>query len=333
MTEKQRLIDVLDGKVTDRPPVICPGGMMNAAVTEVVKEIVNNHNTDVDSMVEAAVKVREITGFENYGVPFCMTIESEPFDVEVDLGSKLVEPRITEYNEKVLEQLDEIQVKHSKRAISVLEAIARLKNDEIPVIGNITGPMSVVTSVIEPTDYYKMMRKDRVKAKKFLEVVTDYLIQFSLEMIDRGADLIAMSDPSATGEILGRKNFEEFMIPLYRRISEAVHGRDKKIIIHICGKSRAILESLNESGADSLSFDSVVGIGQARDVLRVPIMGNVSTQLLDQGEAASIRVHTEGVIKNGTAIVSPACGLAMSTPVRNLKAMTSTVKGDRDGNS
>lgn len=326
MTEKQRLLDVLDGKKADRPPVICPGGMMNAAVTEVVEGMKQNHNSDIDAMVEAAVKVREITGFENYGVPFCMTIESEPFDVEVDLGSKLVEPRITKYNEDILNHLDEIKVKHSERALVVLEAISRLKNDEIPVIGNITGPMSVVTSVIEPTDYYKMMRKDKVMAMKFLEVVTDYLIKFAVEMIENGADLIAMSDPSATGEILGKKNFEEFMIPMYKKISEAVHEKERKIIIHICGKSKSILESLNESGADSLSFDSAVGIKQAKEVLEAPIMGNVSTQLLDQGEEGKVKLHTETTIKDGTSIVSPACGLAMSTPIKNLKAMTDTVK-------
>lgn len=331
MTEKQRLLDVLNGKKTDRPPVICPGGMMNAAVTEVVEEIKKNHNSDVDAMVEAAIKVHEITGFENYGVPFCMTIESEPFDVKVDLGSKLVEPRITKYNEEILNNLDEIKsnqikIQHSERAKTVLEAISRLKNNKIPVIGNITGPMSVVTSVIEPTDYYKMMRKDKVKAMKFLDVVTDYLIKFSTEMIENGADLIAMSDPSATGEILGKNNFEEFMIPMYKKISDAVHKKEKKIIIHICGKSQSILESLNDSGADSLSFDSVVGIRKAKEILGVPIMGNVSTQLLDQGEKEKVKIHTETAIKDGTSIVSPACGLAMSTPIENLKAMTDAVK-------
>ncbi len=329
MTEKQRLIDILNGKHTDRPPVICPGGMMNAAVTEVVEGMKKNHNSDLDAMVEAAVKVHEITGFENYGVPFCMTIESEPFDVEVDLGNKLVEPRITKYNEDILNHLDEIKVKHSKRALTVLEAIARLKNNEIPIIGNITGPMSVVTSIIEPTDYYKMMRKDKVRAMRFLEVVTDYLIKFSVEMIENGADLIAMSDPSATGEILGKKNFEEFMIPMYKKISKAVHRRGVKIILHICGKSKSILESLNESGADALSFDSVVGIKQAKEILKAPIMGNVSTQLLDQGEGSAIKLHTQTVIKDGTSIVSPACGLAMSTPVKNLKAMTDAVKNKK----
>ncbi len=116
------------------------------------------------------------------------------------------------------------------------------------------------------------------------------------------------------------------MIPMYKKISEAVHEKGIKIIIHICGKSQSILESLNESGADSLSFDSAVGIKEAKKVLRTPIMGNVSTQLLDQGEKEKVELHTETAIKNGTSIVSPACGLAMSTTIKNLKIMTDTVK-------
>jgi len=116
------------------------------------------------------------------------------------------------------------------------------------------------------------------------------------------------------------------MIPMYKKISEAVHEKGVKIIIHICGKSQSILESLNDSGADSLSFDSAVGIRLAKEVLRAPIMGNVSTQLLDQGEKEKVKLHTEMAIKDGASIVSPACGLAMSTPVENLKAMTDIVK-------
>ncbi|MGB6128051.1 MAG: uroporphyrinogen decarboxylase family protein, partial [Psychrilyobacter sp.] len=116
------------------------------------------------------------------------------------------------------------------------------------------------------------------------------------------------------------------MIPMYKKISEAVHRKETKIIIHICGKSKSILESLNKSGADSLSFDSVVGIKEAKEILIAPIMGNVSTQLLDQGEEEKIKLHTKMVINNGTSIVSPACGLAMSTSIKNLKAMTDTVK-------
>lgn len=35
-TEKERLLAVLNRQSTDRPPVICPGGMMNAAIVEVM---------------------------------------------------------------------------------------------------------------------------------------------------------------------------------------------------------------------------------------------------------------------------------------------------------
>lgn len=43
---------------------------MNAAVTAILEGIKANHNTDLDAMVSAAIKVHEIVGFENYGVPF-----------------------------------------------------------------------------------------------------------------------------------------------------------------------------------------------------------------------------------------------------------------------
>lgn len=37
MSPKERLSAVLQHRVVDRPPVICPGGMMNAAVVEVME--------------------------------------------------------------------------------------------------------------------------------------------------------------------------------------------------------------------------------------------------------------------------------------------------------
>jgi len=326
LTEKQRLLNVLNGKKVDRPPVVCPGGMINAAVTEVIEKVKKDYNSDIDTMVEIAIKVREIAGFENYGVPFCEVKEGESFYIKLNLDSELDRSKTTKYNEDILDYLGEIKIKHSKKTAVVLEAISKLKNNEIPVIGNITGPMSIATSIIEPQKYYKMMKEDKGKAMKFLEILTDYLIKFSEEMIDNGADIIAMSDPSATGEILGKKNFEEFIVPLYKKISKAIHIKKSKLIIHICGRSQRILESLNYLGADSLSFDSVVGIRQAKKVIKVPIMGNVSAQLLDQGKKHIVRLSTKLVIEDRCDIISPSCRLSMSTPIENLGVMTERVK-------
>ena len=39
LNEKERLLKILKGKDVDRPPVICPGGMMSACISEILKDI------------------------------------------------------------------------------------------------------------------------------------------------------------------------------------------------------------------------------------------------------------------------------------------------------
>lgn len=157
LSEKDRLISVLKGKSVDRPPVICPGGMMNAAVTEVVSSIEGNHNTEFEAMVKTAKRVREMTGFENYGVPFCMTAEVEPFGATVDYGDKCIEPRVTKYSDLDMELLSEIKldVRNESRAGIVIDAIKALSNKDIPVIGNITGHISTASSVVDPNVFFQ----------------------------------------------------------------------------------------------------------------------------------------------------------------------------------
>jgi MtaA/CmuA family methyltransferase len=332
ISEKKRLLEALrGGKEIDRPPVICPGGMMNAAVTEVIAQIDGNHNVSSDDMVAAARKIHEMTGFENYGVPFCMTAEAEPFGVRIDFGDKIREPVITDYNERPLRQImsdynDDYLA--SFRIPAVLDAIAELKNDSIPVIGNITGAVSTATSVVDPLRLFKLMRKNPGEAYDFIEFVNEKLVAYAAEMVKRGADLIVVSDPTATGEILGKVNFEKFAVPMFKKLVEKVHSLNSMIVIHICGDTTNILESLDLIGADGYSFDSIVNLKNVKKKINAKTMGNVNTQLLQDGPVERIITLTDNCIKSGSDILAPACGLGMSTPVKNLKAMTDFVKGD-----
>lgn len=330
MNEKERLLKVLRNEEVDRPPVICPGGMMNAAVTDILLNIDKNHNCDCDSMVKAAKLVNEEIGFENYGVPFCMTVEAEPLGIELSFGDKTVEPRVTKYNENELEEIIKsynIKPLTDKRMPVVIEAIKKLKNDNVPVIGNITGPISTATSIVDPLKLIKMFRREPELAYKFIEYVNEYSIDYAKEMIKAGADVIAISDPTATGEILGKKNFEKFAYPMYRKFLDEMHKVNTPVIIHICGDSKNIIESLDDLNIDAVSFDSRVNMRDARLKIKNNLMGNVSTQLLHQGDKERIIRVTENCIASGVNIVSPACGLSMATPKENLKIMTSYVKG------
>ncbi len=78
--------------------------------------------------------------------------------------------------------------------------ILKSRNLDVPIIGNITGPVSTASSVMEPVIFYKELRKKREDAHKYMELVADEIIRFARAQIDAGADIIAISDPSGTGE-------------------------------------------------------------------------------------------------------------------------------------
>src|SRR5699024_1211337 len=100
MNPKERLLGALRGAKLDRVPCICPGGMMNMIITELMNKTGIKWpvaHTDSEKMAELARGVYEYGMFENYGVPFCMTIEVESMGAAVDLGNEKFEPRVVDY--------------------------------------------------------------------------------------------------------------------------------------------------------------------------------------------------------------------------------------------
>jgi [methyl-Co(III) methanol-specific corrinoid protein]:coenzyme M methyltransferase len=302
--------------------------MMSACVTEISALVGRGRHSDPETMAVAARKIHELTGFENFGVPYCLTAEAEPLGAGVELGDIQIEPRITTYNDRPLEK---IMASHAVdvaagRMGAVLKAVEMLKNSEIPVIGNVSGHISTATSIVDPLVVFRMLRREPERVSVFFAFINEYLIRYGKAMARAGADVITISDPTATGEILGRRSFEQFAVPFYRDTINALHKEGVPVIIHICGNTRNVIESLNNLPVDAVSFDAIVSMKLAREGLKTRLMGNVSTELLHRGEQEKIRSAARRAIQSGVDIVAPACGLSMATPVANLRAMTDFVK-------
>lgn len=335
MTPRQRLFKAIDGQKVDRPPCICPGGMMNMIIEDVM-DIVGvkwpEAHSDAEMMSKLTMGVYENGGFENFGVPFCMTVEAEAMGAMVGLGTKVNEPRVTVYPiNSVTEwkKLKNIDINKGRTKI-VLDAIRILKSKDldVPIIANLVGPVSTASSLMEPTIYYKELRRKPREAHEFMEFVTTNLISFAKAQVAAGADIIAISDPSGTGEILGPELFLEFTIPYLNKIVKAV----KKdivggIIIHICGKLKSIYGELDLLESDVISFDSITSVKEVvKNVDNKAIMGNVSTLALEKGTPESIKKLGNNCIKNGVNILSPACGIGARTKLENIKALVETAK-------
>ena len=70
ITPKERLLRVLRKEPVDRPPVICTGGMMNAAIVEIMRatgHTLPEAHFDARRMADLAQDVQAATEFENIG--------------------------------------------------------------------------------------------------------------------------------------------------------------------------------------------------------------------------------------------------------------------------
>lgn len=336
LTPKERLHNVMKGKSVDRPPCICPGGMMNMVTAELMDAAgiyMPEAHTDAEKMAGLARAVYESGCFENYGVPFCMTIEAEELGARVEMGSLVYEPHVSGYAIESVEEFRKLPRMDTGRgrAKVVLDAIRILKEnaDSVPVIGNLTGPISTASSVMEPVIFYKELRKKNEQAHAYMEFITSQLITFGRAQIEAGADVIAISDPSGTGEILGPGYFKEFAVTYLNRLLDGLQLEKMGTIVHICGQMSPVYKEVQEVRSSVLSFDSVVPMKEAKANLKDRVlMGNVSTYALEFGEPEKVKTLVRGCVKSGSDIISPACGLGMKSPLANVQAILKCLKED-----
>ncbi len=338
MDERERLLSVLKGNKEDRVPCICPGGMMNMIVTELMYKagiMWPEAHMEAEQMAGLAMSVYDYGLFENYGVPFCMTVEVEGMGAKVDMGSTKFEPHVIEYIMKSISDYKNIKhldinkgrVKVTTDAISILKT----KNTGIPIIGNVTGPISVTSSLMEPVIFYKELRRKKEDVHKLMEFVTNQIIEFGKAQVKSGADVIAISDPSGTGEILGPTYFEEFAVKYINMLIDGIREtyNDIPIIVHICGQMHKVYSGIKKLNTDAFSFDAMVSIKELKEHMEGKVlMGNVSSFAIETANEDKINAMTQNAINSGIDILSPACGLGTQSSMKNIQVILKTVKGE-----
>ena len=339
-TSAALLASTLHGEKCCRVPCICPGGMMNMLTVDAM-DLCETYWPEAhgDPVLMARLAAAPFTAglFDNIGVPFCMTVEAESMGSAVDLGDRQTEPRVTAYALSSVEQWESLSpmALDRGRAKVVLDALSliRTQHPQATVIGNLTGPMSLASSLVDANVFYKELRKKPQAAHALMDFVTDTLIAFGQAQIQAGAEFIAISDPSGTGEILGPRLFAEYALPCLNRLCQALRPLCQGVIVHICGQLRAVYPQLSQLGSDAISVDAAVNLEKLRE--NVPgkvIMGNVSTFALAAGKSDTIHSLCRGCLRSGVDILAPACGLGTTTALSSIRILMETVKEASDAN-
>ena len=250
----------------------------------------------------------------------------------INIGDLACEPKIaseafSSTAQVVFQDLDELLSAGRIHAVAAAAAILADRYPDVPVIGNVTGPISATASIVDPMRFLKDLAKDKASAHRAISYVTDFLCKYVQLLLDHGVTLISIGDPTATGEILGPRFFEEYAVRYLNRVIDTAHAAGGLIIVHICGNINSVKKFIPQIRSDAISTDAMVNLRLLKEEYpQLTTMGNLSTYLLQSGSADKIAKQARRLVQDGIDIISPACGLSTSTLLENIRAMTEAVK-------
>jgi [methyl-Co(III) methanol-specific corrinoid protein]:coenzyme M methyltransferase len=333
MTPKERLFNALNDRPIDRIPTFCSGCSQTVTLEsmEAIGVYWPEAHRDAGKMAELSESTYNLTGLEVAGVPYCLTVEAEALGCNTDFGSR--RDSIPQITGTPYTDFDEVVVPEdlltAKRVPVILEAISILKErvgDTLPLVAGITGPFTLAghLSGIEPM--LKGLIRKPEKYMGFIQLAAEIGSVYGRALMEAGADVVSIADPSASSDIISPRMFRGIVKPAIAEMVEAIGGTS---FLHICGNCTPILGDMAETGVDSISISDKVDARKARELVsgNAKITGNISTTvtLLLKGPK-EVREECQAAIEAGVDILAPSCGIAPVTPNVNIRALVEAAR-------
>jgi [methyl-Co(III) methanol-specific corrinoid protein]:coenzyme M methyltransferase len=334
VTMRERMMRALACKENDRPPV---AGMTTSGTTQLMDyagaawpEV----HTDAIKMSKLALAAYPFLGLESARVPYCLSYEAEALGCKVFLGTKNSTPMVKSHPYRDDPDADLVLPKRSEipklaRNGVVLEAARLMKEGagELPTIVGVTGPFTIAGHLVGTENLLLWVATDPDKVHKFVKFAAAYEKEW-LKIIDTlGVDLIQMSEPSASWDMLSEEMFREFALPYVKDVFSGMENTKK--VLHICGNMTEELDNMVATGADGLSIEEKSDPYRSVKIVdgRASLIGNVGVvRPLLQGTPEQVREMALRSVDAGFNIISAGCGLSALIDKDNIKAMVEAVK-------
>jgi uroporphyrinogen decarboxylase len=192
---------------------------------------------------------------------------------------------------------------------------------EVPVLTSLKGPFSLAAFLMGVENFLMRLRSDPDTCRALLRFALGNQRRYADAIIAAGG-IPFIGDPLASGDIISRRDFNDFVLPYLQELIRQL--RTRPVGLHICGDTNDRLEAMRDTGAEILSVDEV-DIGHARRALGndVVLMGNVPTQLIHQGSADEVKHAAQKCLADAgpRMILSSACDVPRDAPKENVRAI------------
>ena len=233
-----------------------------------------------------------------------------------------------------LEDLDRLPVpdpRKQERLAGTLEIIQGLSHygaGDIPVLGLFEGPITTTCRIFEAEAIMRMIYKNPQLLEALLDRVTAFLIDFSRALVDNGANVIFLPEPTASAAMISPLTFRKFILPRLQAITRKL---DVPCVLHICGDTSPVLEDIGQAGADVISLDQCMNLAESRSTIPDAVLGgNVDPiKSLLNGNQEQIAEDTLNCLQTaGTHrfVLMSGCGVPPGAPLENVEAMVKAAK-------
>lgn len=166
-------------------------------------------------------------------------------------------------------------------------------------------------------EFLILLRTNPDFARKLLQISADYHLRLTQCAIEIGADAIMCGDDLAykTGTMMSRQDFQNFLLPYYKRMIDMVHSKGAFFIKHSDGNIWEILDLFVEAGIDAINpLEPVAGmdIGKVKEKYgnRICLIGNIDCgDLLCRKSTKEV----EKVVKETIRKAAPGGGYILSS--------------------
>lgn len=254
------------------------------------------------------------------------------------MGAKV---KYSDYNVAQIEKpaltLDEVD--HAKlvdidkdgRLPIILEGVRLVKEklgDKVPVSATVTGPFTIAAMAVGTEQLLIGTRKRPDKVKQLMEVIVENNNRYIKRLLDIGVG-IGFADPVSSTSLISVKQYKEFSLPYFQKNVDYIKKNGGGCGLHICGTSRKLWESLNETGIGCFGLDNVEDIEEAKEILgpHMSIQGNVPpVEVMRLGTPYDVLRSAKECIRkgfdspNGYTLTS-GCQMPVGTPKENMQAL------------
>ncbi len=336
MTAKERWQAFFDGKPYDRIPCNLfigdhAAGLIGAKVSEL--------HLSADKAVAAQIAAHKTYQSETAGVGPGLGGIAEAIGSELGFPEGGA-PFVSRFAVNELADLDRLAIPDPLKAgrlpliLEISERLVEELGDKVPVSVGVPGPFTTAANTRGTEKFMRDLYKNPEFAHRLLELAVESIIAFVKEAAKLDV-VISIAEPTASGSLISKKQFQEFALPYIKRLVDAIKTARKPVpSLHICGNTKSIWEEMADTGAGILSIDNQVDLAEAKAAVghRVILTGNVKpTETMYLGKPADVEANAKECLRKAYDnpkgyILALGCGLPVPTPPENIHALRDAVR-------